>query len=115
MEHEGVFLALKYQPQVQTAAAFHEGLDATQADSSVQVRVPVCRDRGLHRGQNLCAPVDGNASKEARRSLKLHGARSASPVITRNLPARRACAASLRMTAPALALWAGVRPYSEAK
>ena len=115
VKDEGFTLALEHQSQIQPAATFHEGSDASQSQSRMQVRLPVGGIDGLHGGQNLPSSSWRDALEETRRRQQFHGARSASSVTSRNCPVRRARAVSRRMAAPALANCAAVSLYSAAK
>ena len=115
VEDEGLSLALEDKPQIQSTAAFHERLDASQPHPSMQVGLAIHFIRSLHRCENHIPAISRDAFEKARSRQQLHGARSVDPVISRSLPARRAHAVSLRMATPALTLCAKASRYSDAK
>jgi hypothetical protein len=55
VEYRGVLIALKYQPQIKSAAAFHRWLNSPEPDARMKVRLPKSRACGSHSQQYVLA------------------------------------------------------------
>lgn len=115
MENERIAFALENQTEVQTAAAFHERRNSTQAEARVQMRLPERFHRRRHCGEHFRASIRRNRLKKPRGCESLHATRSAALEISRSLPDARARMVSRRIFKPARAVSRTVTPYSDAK